>query len=136
MPRVLIVEDDSELRQVVCFALLDAGMEVEEAGDGRQALETLCRITGAGEKLDGVLLDILMPGGMDGWEVLEAIRKNPLWCHLPVIVLSGKATLAAEKERARRLGATHLQKTARFVDEVVERAEALFGGGGQGRPDS
>ena len=131
MARVLIVEDDSELRQVIGYALMDMGVACEEASNGKEALEALCRTTGAGEKFDCVLLDILMPGGMDGWAVLEAIRKNPLWLDLPVVVLTGKATLPAEVERARRLGAAHIQKTARFVDDVTAKVGELLGGTGE-----
>ena len=127
MPRVLIVEDDNELRQVVGYALMDMGVVCEEASDGKQAVEALCRATGVGEGFDCVLLDILMPGGTDGWDVLEAIRKNPLWVDLPVVVLSGKATLPAEVSRARELGAVYVQKTARFVDDVVERGGEVLG---------
>lgn len=127
MPRVLIVEDDRELRQVLCYSLMDVGVECIEATDGREALEILCRSRAPEERFDIVLLDILMPGGVSGWDVLEAMRANPLWSDIPAIVLSGKATLLAEQERARKLRAGHLQKTARFVDEVIEKVTELLG---------
>ena len=126
MPRVLVVEDDRELRQVLCYSLMDIGAECVEATDGRKALEILCRSITPAEQFDLVLLDILMPGGVSGWDVLEAMRANPLWSEIPAIVLSGKATLLAEQERARKLRATHLQKTARFVDEVMAKARELL----------
>ena len=93
------MEDDRELRQVVCYSLMDIGASCVEATDGRQALEVLCRSIEPDERFDCVLLDILMPGGVSGWDVLEAIRANPLWSDIPVIILSGKATLLAEQER-------------------------------------
>ncbi len=127
VPRVLIVEDDRELRQVLCYSLMDIGAECVEATDGRKALEILCRSLAPEEKFDLVLLDILMPGGVSGWDVLEAMRANPLWSDIPAVVLSGKATLLAEQERARKLRATHLQKTARFVDEVIAKARQVLG---------
>jgi len=126
VPRVLVVEDDRELRQVLCYSLMDIGAECVEATDGRKALEILCRSITPAEQFDLVLLDILMPGGVSGWDVLEAMRANPLWSEIPAIVLSGKATLLAEQERARKLRATHLQKTARFVDEVMAKARELL----------
>lgn len=126
MPRILVVEDDRELRQVVCYSLMDIGATCVEATDGRQALEVLCRNLEPQDQFDCVLLDILMPGGVNGWDVLEAMRANPLWSTVPVIVLSGKATLLAEQERARKLGATHIQKTARFVDEVTAKVRELL----------
>ena len=127
MSRVLIVEDDRELRQVLGFALMDLGLECKEAEDGRQALGALCEATASGQAYDCVVLDIIMPGGMDGWAVLEAIRSNTLWADMSVIVLSGRATLAAEKERAARLGACHIEKRARFIDEVAEKVAQLLG---------
>ncbi|MGE5530887.1 MAG: response regulator [Bacteroidota bacterium] len=127
MPRILIVEDDRELRQVVCYSLMDIGATCVEAVDGHQALEVLCASIAPAEQFDMVLMDILMPGGVNGWDVLEAMRANPLWQHIPVIVLSGKATLLAEQERARKLGATHIQKTARFVDEVTAKVREVLG---------
>lgn len=127
MPRVLIVEDDRELRQVLCYSLMDIGATCIEATDGRQALEILCQSIAPEERFDLVLMDILMPGGVNGWDVLEAMRANPLWQDIPAIVLSGKATLLAEQERARKLRATHMQKTARFVDEVLEKVTGLLG---------
>lgn len=127
MPRILVVEDDRELRQVVCYTLMDIGATCVEATDGRQALEILCQSLAPEEQFQMVLMDILMPGGVSGWDVLEAMRANPLWSDIPVIVLSGKATLLAEQERARKLGATHIQKTARFVDEVIEKVQEVLG---------
>jgi CheY-like chemotaxis protein len=121
------VEDDRELRQVVCYTLMDIGATCVEAIDGRQALEVLCRSIEPDERFDLVLTDILMPGGVNGWDVLEAMRANPLWQDIPVVVLSGKATLLAEQERARKLKATHIQKTARFVDEVTAKVRELLG---------
>jgi len=129
----LIVEDDRELRQVLCYSLMDIGADCVEATDGRQALEILCQSLAPEERFDLVLMDILMPGGVSGWDVLEAMRANPLWSDIPAIVLSGKATLLAEQERARKLRATHLQKTARFVDEVMERVTELLGLAGEDR---
>ncbi|MCE5241020.1 response regulator [bacterium] len=127
MPRVLIVEDDRELRQVLSYSLMDIGAECVEATDGRKALEILCQSLAPEEQFQLVLLDILMPGGVSGWDVLEAMRANPLWSDIPAVVLSGKATLLAEQERARKLRAAHLQKTARFVDEVMAKAREVLG---------
>ncbi len=131
MPSVLIVEDDPELRRVVGYALMDEGLSCVEAGSGQEALEALCQCAAAGERPDAVVLDIVMAGGIDGWQVLESIRGNPLWADLPVIVLTGKAILPAEVARAERLGATHMAKTARFVDELVAAVKGLLAAGSE-----
>ncbi len=77
-PRILVVEDDMMVREMVSEALRDAGFEVVEAPDGASALEVCSR----GE-LDALLTDIRLPGPISGWDVAEKCREgDPL---LPVI---------------------------------------------------
>jgi CheY-like chemotaxis protein len=129
VPRILIVEDDSELRRVVGYALMDLGMSCEEAANGEEALLALCRCAVEGWSPDCVVLDIFMPGRVNGWGVLESMRSSPLWAHTPVVVLTGKAASPADVERAGQLEAFHLPKTARFVDELVELLGEVVGDG-------
>ncbi|HET9016769.1 MAG TPA: response regulator transcription factor [Thermomicrobiaceae bacterium] len=68
MARILVVDDDPNIRQVVRFALGDEGHQVEEASDGRAALEQADRF-----HPDVILLDMKMPG-MDGWEFARRYR--------------------------------------------------------------
>ena len=70
-PRVLVVDDDPFMRLLVCEALTTIGMRVEEAGEGRQALDSVRR---APPEL--VILDIELPG-MDGLETCRALRELP-----------------------------------------------------------
>jgi CheY-like chemotaxis protein len=69
MDRVLVVEDDPQVRSVVCSILAAAGVSAETAGDGEQALDRL-----QGEHFDLVLLDIGLPR-LDGLSVLERLQK-------------------------------------------------------------
>ena len=71
MARVLIVDDDKNIREVVRFALSRAGHEVVEAADGRAALRAVAEQT-----IDAVVLDIIMPEE-DGLEVCRKIRAQP-----------------------------------------------------------
>jgi two-component system, OmpR family, response regulator len=80
--RILIVDDDAHIREVVQFALENAGLEVIEAGDGQKALELFSR-----SKPDLVILDITMPE-MDGLAVCREIRKNS---DIPILFLSSRA---------------------------------------------
>ncbi len=90
MRKVLVVDDDSHIRDVVCFALRRSGFDVAEAADGRAALRTFER-----EKPDLVVLDILMPG-MDGLDVCRAIRGESAagtvsgGRNVPILFLSSK----------------------------------------------
>jgi DNA-binding response OmpR family regulator len=84
--RLLLVEDDLDLRDIVQDILEDEGYDVIPAAHGRQALEYL-RTTRCGEDAPAlVILDLVLPI-VNGWEVLEAIGDDP-WLHLPVIVVS------------------------------------------------
>lgn len=82
--KILVAEDDTAMREIVSHKLKAAGFEVVEAQDGKQAAELF-----VSQKPDLVLLDLLMPE-MNGFQVLESIRKNPdgNLANVPVIVLS------------------------------------------------
>jgi len=80
--RVVVVDDDEPIRQLVANVLQDPGFEVRVAGDGKAALEL---IDSFAPHL--VTLDLVMPE-MDGWAVLEQLRKRP--APPPVVVVSGR----------------------------------------------
>jgi len=80
--RVLVVDDMSPNRELVKQVLSSDQYHVTEAGDGATALELISK-----HEFDAVLLDVMMPG-MDGFEVCEAIRKNPDNALLPILLLS------------------------------------------------
>jgi CheY-like chemotaxis protein len=73
MASILVVDDDRHIREVVRFALEQAGHHVTEAADGAQAC-----VLSERESFDVIVLDILMPG-MDGLDVCRHIRSTPLW---------------------------------------------------------
>lgn len=77
--KILIVEDEAKLREVLCDYLLSKGEQPVEASDGVQALELLADMT-----FDAVLLDIMMPG-LDGLSVCRAVRKTN---DVPIIFLT------------------------------------------------
>lgn len=90
MRKVLVIDDDPHIRDVVCFALRRAGFDVTEAADGQAGMAAFVR-----DKPDLVVLDILMPG-MDGLEVCRAIRREPAdgiadgGRNVPILFLSSK----------------------------------------------
>jgi CheY-like chemotaxis protein len=83
--RILVVEDDPDIRFSVGLALELAGHQIVEAATGEAALELL-----AGEPVDLVLLDLRLPG-MDGWAVLEHLAAQGRFPEQAVIVLSAYA---------------------------------------------
>lgn len=84
--RVLLVDDDVRNLLALTPLLEQWGLDVMAAGDGEEALETLAM---AGP-FDVLLMDIMMPG-MNGYEVIRQLRKQPVYADLPVIALTAKA---------------------------------------------
>jgi two-component system, OmpR family, response regulator CpxR len=93
--RVLIVEDDADLREMMMQLLSLEGFEPRVAVNGRDAIDQLA----AGLAPDVILLDLMMPV-MDGQQFLEKCRRDPRCAGIPVIVLS------ATSDRAPRLAAS------------------------------
>ncbi len=102
MRRILIVDDDTALRQALATAVSDLGYQPAEAENGEAALAFL-----AGEEADAVLLDLRMPG-MDGMEVLRRLRDRP--GTPPVAVLTAVPTSDNTIEAMRLGAADHLAK--------------------------
>ena len=95
--RVLVIDDDVDLRDGMAEVLRDLGYEVTTAGDGSEALAAIR--TGARPSL--ILLDLAMPV-MDGWCFSAELRKDPSLVGIPVVVMSGQG---AAREEATRLDA-------------------------------
>ena len=93
--KVLIVEDNSDVRRLYAIGLNQRGFEVKLASNGAQALERV-----RSEKPDVILLDWLMPL-MDGGEVLEHLSTDGS-ASIPVIVISGQPTPPVVDPRIRR----------------------------------
>jgi two-component system chemotaxis response regulator CheY len=89
---ILIVDDSISLRQVVSIALVNAGYEVIEACDGKDALAKL-----RGQKIHLMISDVNMPN-MDGITFLKAVREHPSYKFTPVIMLTTEAGEDKKKE--------------------------------------
>jgi two-component system OmpR family response regulator len=116
--RILVVEDDKDVAGFIVRGLKEAGHVVEHAASGRDGL-----FLATSEAFDAIVLDRMLPGGIDGLNILELLRgqKNPV----PVLILSA---LADVDERVRGLkagGDDYLTKPFAF-SELLARIEALF----------
>ena len=116
MPKVLIVDDDAHLRELVRYVLKKDGLETVEAADGQAALELL-----ASERADCVVLDIMMPR-LDGWELCRAVKRE--W-DIPVLMLSAKGQ-AENKVRGLNLGADDYLAKPFDTEELRARVRALL----------
>jgi two-component system, OmpR family, KDP operon response regulator KdpE len=82
IPRVLVVEDDEEINDLLVWYLVDGGCEVATADNGTEALACLSRAS-----FDVIVTDLVMPG-MGGMQLLREIREGG--ASLPVLVVSGR----------------------------------------------
>ncbi|HEY2917071.1 MAG TPA: response regulator [Candidatus Limnocylindrales bacterium] len=91
--RILAVDDEPQSLDLVAAALEPSGFQVERVQSGAAALEAM-----DGGSFDLVICDLVMPG-MDGFEVIAAIKARPDTADLPILVLTGHQLTAAERER-------------------------------------
>jgi threonine synthase len=118
---VAIIEDDPKATLLLRRILQTQGeYRIFEAHDGVEGVELVCR-----ERPDIILLDLMMPG-MDGFEVLEALKANEEVSDVPVIVLTAKELTAAEQERLSGQIEMLMQKGSftheELVEEILKRA--------------
>lgn len=83
-PRVVIADDDPDIRRLVEMTVTNAGCDVTVASDGEEALERV-----RDSRPDLVILDVLMPR-MDGWEVARALKSDPATREVPVMFLTSR----------------------------------------------
>src|SRR6266516_7065551 len=115
-PRVLVVDDDDDIRGLVVELLQRAGLDVDQANDGRAGLRAFHQ-----SPPDLVLLDVSMPG-LDGWQTLERIRDLT---DLPVLMLTGMAG-ELEKVRGLKSGADDYVTKPFGPQELLARVAALL----------
>lgn len=84
-PGILVVEDDTDIQQLVSYNLIKAGFNVTCADTGEEALQILAR-----EQIDAMVLDLMLPG-KDGNEVCQAVRTQEKTRDLPIIMLTAKS---------------------------------------------
>ncbi len=96
-PRILVVDDEANIRKMVGALLQAEGFETAEAGNGHAALAAVTE-----HPPDAVLLDLMMPGGPDGITTLEQLQQRAPG--VPVVMMSGKANLT-DAVRATKRGA-------------------------------
>ncbi len=84
MTKILVVEDNQDIRELLIDSLRDVGYDVMEAGDGGAGLRSALE-----DHPDIILLDMMMPV-LDGLEVLNRLKANPITQLIPVIMVSAK----------------------------------------------
>ena len=117
--KILLIEDDKFLRDLMSKKLLNLDFEVETAADGESGLAKIKEV-----KPDVVLLDLILPG-MNGFEVLEKSKKDPEIANIPVIILSNLGQ-AEDIDKGLKLGAADFLVKAHFTpQEIVDKMKAI-----------
>lgn len=119
--QVLIAEDESHIAESLGFILEREGHKVETVPDGETVLLRL-----RGGLPDLLILDVMLPG-LNGFEVLKAIKSDPRLNSLPVIVLTAK-TQARDREMAESIGAAIFLTKPYSNQDIVEHVRLLTAG--------
>ena len=117
---ILIIEDDKFLRELIAQKLSKEDYEISEAIDGEEGMSKVKE-----EKPDLILLDLILPG-IDGFEVLSQIKKDPALSLIPVIILSNLGQ-KEDVEKGRKLGAVDYLIKAHFTPgEIIEKIKNIL----------
>ena len=118
MQKILIIEDDKFLRELIVRKLSQENFDVVEAIDGEDGIKKVKETIP-----DLLLLDLILPG-IDGFEVLSKIKEEPATASIPVIILSNLGQ-REDIERGLKLGAVDYLVKAHFTpNEIIEKVKA------------
>jgi DNA-binding response OmpR family regulator len=125
MAKVVIAEDEPDIRELIRFTLEFAGYEVFAGGNGEEGYELTKR-----EKPDLVMMDVRMPK-MTGYEACRKIKADPELKHIPVVFLSAKGQ-DAEIQSGLEAGAEEYLLKPFAPDQLTERVRAVLHKYGKG----
>ena len=117
--RILLVEDDLDIQRIYSEKLKGSGYEVILAADAAQGFQSAKE-----DNFNLILLDIMLPGKMNGFDVLENLKKDDNLKDIPVVVLTN---LDSEKEVALEIGAeNYFVKANTNIDDLVKRIGVIL----------
>ncbi|MBU2578600.1 response regulator [Patescibacteria group bacterium] len=115
MSKILIIEDDKFLRELIVRKLIQENFEISEAMDGEEGLKKMKEV-----KPDLVLLDLILPS-IDGFEVLSKMKEDINLAQVPVFILSNLGQ-REDIEKGLKLGAVDYLVKAHFTpNEIIEK---------------
>jgi len=119
MKKILVVDDEKDLLNLVKRILTREGFEVITASDGKEGLQKVYN-----EAPDLMILDINMPL-MNGWAVCQKIREDPLYRHLPIMMLTVRRT-KADQLKGLDLGGDEYMTKPFDPSELLARVKTLL----------
>ena len=120
MPKILLVEDNPDNRDMLSRRLVRRGFELCFAADGAEALLRIKE-----DRPELVLMDLSLPV-MDGWEATRRIKADPATAAIPVIALTAHA-MAGDRERALQAGCDDYDTKPVDLPRLLEKMEKLLG---------
>ncbi|MEZ7895576.1 MAG: response regulator [Thauera sp.] len=82
---ILVIEDQPEIRKLICMTMDYDGFEIHESDNGDSGLKMIKAL-----RPGVVLLDVMMPGSIDGFQVCERVRADPEIAHTPIVMLTAR----------------------------------------------
>ncbi|HOU14458.1 MAG TPA: response regulator [Anaerolineae bacterium] len=119
MVRILVAEDERDIRELIAFTLRFAGFEVELVANGAEAVEKAQQIIP-----DLILMDVRMPR-MTGYQACEALKEKPLTQNIPVIFLSAKGQ-ESEIQEGLEVGAMEYILKPFAPDELTSQVNRIL----------
>ena len=119
-PRIVVADDEVDVRELVAYRLSRSGYEVIEAQDGEQALRLALE-----NPPDLAVLDVMMPK-LDGYELTRRLRAEPATQRVPVILLTARAQ-EADVSQGFEAGADDYLRKPFNPDELLARVRAVLG---------
>ncbi len=122
MKKILIVDDQPEVRELIEVTLRIGDYEILQAGTGPEALDIARSM-----QPDLILLDVMMPeGGLDGFEVCEALKNDPQTGNINIVMLTAK-NQDTDKERGKQAGADDYFVKPFSPLELMRKVEDVLG---------
>jgi CheY-like chemotaxis protein len=118
-PKILVAEDERDIRELIGFTLRFAGLDVTLTKNGEEAVEQAPQL-----KPDLIMLDVRMPK-MTGYDACRALKKNPDTRNIPVVILSAKGQ-DGEIQEGKEAGADHYIVKPFAPDRLSEQVKEIL----------
>jgi len=121
MKKILVVDDQLEVRELVEATLNIGDYEIHKAGDGESALKMAAKT-----HPDLIILDVMMPGSIDGYEVCRRLRANPETATSSIVMLTARGQ-EADRQKGKEVGADDYFAKPFSPLELLNKVEEMLG---------
>jgi DNA-binding response OmpR family regulator len=120
MYRILVIEDETAYQKILKDTFEKEKFEIILASEGKEALAEMNK-----QLPDVILLDIMLPGGMNGFDFLEQIKANENTKNVPVIIITN---LSSEEKVAKEIGAnSYFVKSETTIEQIISKVKEVLG---------